>query len=279
MSEAAERPAGTAATNGHGTNGHGTNGDITQRQQEILGIVSAQGYATVESLARRFEVSAQSIRRDIIRLDEARLLQRFHGGAGVLEATTVRLGHAQKQRASADAKERIGRAAAGLVPDGGSVFLDVGTTVEAVARALRGRAGLRVFTCSMPAATILSGDPSVEVFVTGGLVRGADGSLVGDHAVQAAGRFRVDVAFIGLSGFDDDGAPMDFDMRKVAVKQAILAAARRPVALADSSKFVRTAILRIAPPGAFSDLVTDAAPPQPLMDCLAAAGVAVVTAD
>ncbi|MGQ9368393.1 DeoR/GlpR family DNA-binding transcription regulator [Azospirillum sp. ST 5-10] len=253
-------------------------GALTPRQRSILEIVTAQGFATVDALARRFDVSAQSIRRDIIRLDEVRLLQRFHGGAGVRETAAVRLGYAQKQRAASDAKERIGRAAAALVPDGGSVFLDVGTTAEAVARALRGRAGLRVFTCSLPAAMLLAGDPGVEVFVTGGLVRGADGSLVGDHAVQAVARFRVDVAVLGFSGFDEDGALMDFDMQKVAVKQAILAAARRGVAVGDAAKFSRTAVVRLAPPSAFSAIVSDGAPPAPLRERLEAAGVALVRA-
>src|SRR5262245_43782546 len=108
---------------------------LNPRQREILEMVEAQGFATIEALARRFAVSSQTIRRDVIRLDKAQVLQRFHGGAGLPE-DRVGLGHARKQAIRASAKERIGRAAARVISAGAAVFLDVGTTVEAVAQAL-----------------------------------------------------------------------------------------------------------------------------------------------
>lgn len=252
--------------------------DLNDRQAEIVARVRERGFVTVETLAREFGVSAQTIRRDIIVLDGHRLLQRFHGGAG-LAGGPVRLGYEEKRAAAVDAKERIGRAAAGMVRPGSAVFLDVGTTNEAAARALAGVPGLRVFTPSMPAALVFAGRDGVETFVTGGTVRGADGSLAGDEATSAVRRFRFDVAFIGLSGFDADGAPMDFDLAKVAVKQAAIAAARRAVALADAAKFRREAIVRIAPASAFSALVCDAPPAGRLADALASAAVDVVVAD
>lgn len=251
--------------------------EVSVRQREILAIVGEQGFATVEALARRFGVSAQTVRRDIIRLDEAGLLERFHGGAGA-RGRQVRLGYAEKRQISADAKERIGQAVAAMVPDGASVFLDVGTTVEAVARALKPRRGLRVFTSSLQAALIFADHPAAEVFVAGGLMGGPDGSLVGDATTAALARFRVDLAVVGFSGFDEDGAPMDFDMRKVAVKQAALAACRRGVLVGDSSKFARSAIVRVVPPSAVGTLVTDAEPPEGLAALLRAAGVSLVVA-
>lgn len=250
---------------------------LPPRQGAILAIVTDQGFATVEALAERFGVSPQTIRREIIQLDRAGLLQRFHGGAG-LPGPTVRLGYARKQTLAAPAKDRIGAAAAALVPDGASVFLDVGTTVEAVARALRHKRGLRVFTSSLPAAMLLAGHDSTEVFVTGGVVRGADGSLVGDSVTQAIAQLRVDVAVIGFSGVDEDGSPMDFDIQKVAVKQAVIANARSAVAVGDSLKFARQAVVRIGPPSAFARLVTDAPPPARLAERFAAGGLAVTVA-
>ncbi len=103
------------------------NSELTPRQAEILQLVGEHGYATLETLSQRFDVSVQSIRRDIIQLDKLRLLQRFHGGAGPMDST-VRLGYAEKTMRAAAAKERIGRSAANLVPDGAAIFLDVGTT-------------------------------------------------------------------------------------------------------------------------------------------------------
>jgi len=240
---------------------------LTERQQAIMAIVGEQGFATVEALARHFGVSAQSVRRDIIRLDADGFLQRFHGGAGIREAS-VRLGYAEKRVIAADAKERIGEAAAALIPDGSIVFLDVGTTVEAVARALRQKPRLHVFTVSLPAAALLIGRPGIDLFVLGGSVRGADGSLAGEATLAAVGRFRFDHAVIGYSGFDSDGALMDYDMEKVAVKQAAIARADMTIAVGDSSKFRRSAMVRIAPPDAVASIVSDAPPPRELGDLL-----------
>jgi DeoR family glycerol-3-phosphate regulon repressor len=246
---------------------------ISERQQAILTIVREQGFSTLEALAARFDVSVQTVRREIIRLDSLGLLQRFHGGVG-LRGSTVRLGYAQKRTVAADAKERIGQGAAALIKDGASVFLDVGTTAEAVARALRGRHSLRVFTCSLPAAMLLAGSPGIEVFVTGGLVRGADGSLVGDSVSAAIARFKVDYAVVGFSGVDeDDGALMDFDLQKVAVKQAILANARHTIAVGHGAKLQHPAVVRIAPPAAFGTLVTDEPPRDRLRDLFDAQGL------
>ncbi|BAI74555.1 transcriptional regulator (plasmid) [Azospirillum sp. B510] len=236
---------------------------LPQRQREILALIRDRGFVTIEALSEHFAVSDQTIRRDIIRLDGAGLLQRFHGGAGVRDQT-VRLGYVEKQTIAPQDKERIGAAVAALVPDGASVFLDVGTTVEAVARALRGKRRLHVFTNSLSAGSLLAGRPGIDVFVTGGVVHGADGSLVGDAVIATLERCRLDLAVIGISGFDEDGAPMDFDMQKIGIKRVAMAAARRSVAVADAGKFARSAIVRIAPAGDFGLLVTDAEPPAPL---------------
>ncbi|BAR99746.1 DeoR/GlpR family DNA-binding transcription regulator [Blastochloris viridis] len=250
---------------------------ITERQQAIVDRVRHDGFVTIEALARDFGVSAQTIRREIIRLNELELLQRFHGGAG-LPVNTVRLGYAEKRQLSATAKARIGRRAADLIASGTAVFIDVGTTAEAVGRALTERADVRIFTPSLRVATLFAGRDDVEVFVPGGILRGADGSLIGDATGEMLARFRFDVAFIGLSGFDADGTPMDFDMQKVAVKRVAISRARQVYGLADSSKFGREAIVRIAPPGSFSGLVCDRAPDGTLGDTLQRIGVEILTA-
>lgn len=229
---------------------------LTGRQNEIVSIVGEQGFATIDTLARHFDVSAQSIRRDIIRLDAAGMLQRFHGGAGVREPT-VRMAYAEKRVTASDAKERIGVVAAEMIAEGSCVFLDVGTTAEAVARALRRKQRLRVFTVSLPSASILTGRPGIDLFVLGGSVHGPDGSMAGESTIAAIGRFRFDHAVIGYSGFDEDGAPMDFDLEKVAVKRHAIARSANVLAVGDASKFARTAVARIAPPEAIDAIVTD----------------------
>lgn len=250
---------------------------LTPRQREIVGIVRSHGYATLDDLSRRFGVSTQSVRRDVIRLDELQLVQRFHGGAGPTDGT-VRLSYGEKQSVAAEGKARIGLAAAQLVPDGSSVFLDVGTTVEAVARALLDKRQLRVFTTSLPCALTFAGREDIEVFVIGGLLRGVDGSLVGDLALEAVRRFRFDVAIIGCSGFDEDGSVMDFDLHKITIKRVAAELSRRALLVADASKFHRSAVVRVAALSDFSTLVTDGPVPAELEKLAGTDGVEIVVA-
>lgn len=270
MSEIFDEPAQEPGEDG--------DGDLNERQREILRLVTDQGFVTIEALARIFTVSAQTVRRDIIRLDGLGLLQRFHGGAGQRESP-IRLGYVEKQTVLPDAKARIGRAAAALLPSGSSVFLDVGTTVEAVARALVGRRRMHVVTPSLPAAAILAGSEIGDVVVTGGLVRGPDGSLVGEDAVAVIRRFSLDAAVIACSAFDErDGSISDFDVLKVSVKQAMMARSRQTILVADASKFARSAVIRITDFGGVSHLVTDALPPPRLQRLIEEAGCRIIVA-
>lgn len=242
---------------------------ITERQARIVEIVNQQGFATIDTLARDFGVSAQSVRRDIIRLDAEGLLQRFHGGVGVREPS-VRLGYAEKRTVAADAKQRIAAKAASLIPDGSVVFLDVGTTVEAVAKALVGKSALHVFTASLAAAAILAEYPAVDLFVLGGSVRGVDGSLVGETTLSTLSRFRFDYAVIGFSGIDRDGAFMDYDPEKVAVKQAAMDQACHTLVVGDSSKFRKSAMVRFTNRPESLALVTEVRPAAKILSVLPA---------
>jgi DeoR family glycerol-3-phosphate regulon repressor len=250
---------------------------INERQRMIVKCIETWGFATIETLSQEFDVSAQTIRRDIIQLDKNRILQRFHGGAG-LPRDSVRLGYNQKKVAAVEGKQRIGEAVAALILGGSVVFLDVGTTVEAVAQALSGRGNLHVITNSLASAAALAGSQEMKVFVTGGLLHGADGSLVGDEVTATILRFKFDVAVIACSGFDDDGIVMDFDIQKVGVKNATMKNARRAILVADGSKFFRSAVVHITALEDFSHVVTDTDPPTELKNALHKAGVEVIVA-
>jgi DeoR family glycerol-3-phosphate regulon repressor len=244
----------------------------TERQAAIFSLVQESGFATIDDLARKFDVSTQTIRRDITRLDELKLLRRFHGGAGLHEAA-AQSGRAHKSQPSlASAEDRIGSAVAALIPDGTSVFLDVGTTVETVTRALAAHKHLQIVTPSVTAAAILAGSPVASVIVTGGLLRGADGSLVGDAAVAAVSRFKLDWAVIGCSGFEDDGTVMDVDLLQVEVKQHMLNRSRRALLVAEAAKLQRRAVVSLAPLAAFDILVTDQELPAHLAEAARASG-------
>lgn len=239
---------------------HRKDSPLTDRQSVILREVAESGYVTIEALAARFGVSAQTVRRDIIALSNTGRLQRFHGGAGPMGSTeAARLDYDAKREIGRPEKAVIGRRAAAMVPDGAAVYLDVGTTVEACARELARRRGFIVFTNSMRAAMLF--DPQDhEVHVLGGRMAGRDGSLVGESVVDMLRAVRLDVALIACSAVDEAGRVMDFDLSKIAVKRAAMAASRRSLLLATRSKFGRSALGTLGELDGFDAVVTEDGP-------------------
>lgn len=215
------------------------------RQKEILDLAKQHGKVVVEDLAAHFDVTVQTIRRDLTELCEAGQLTRVYGGA-ILRSGVVNIGYEDRRGLMTEEKEAIARACARAIPDEASLFLGIGTTTEAVARALSGHRHLMVVTNNMHVASILSTNESCEVMVVGGVVRRPDNGLVGDVAVEIVRNFKVDVAVLGASAIDQEGDLLDFDIRETRISQAVLARARRTHLVADHSKFERTAPVRIA---------------------------------
>ena len=247
--------------------------NLNPRQLNLLGVVRSRGSATVEKLAEKLGVTLQTVRRDIQRLDEAGLLARFHGGARVPSSTTENIAHQQRESLNALGKTRIARAVAAQIPNDCSLILNIGTTTEAVAKALLHHTGLRVITNNLNVATILSRNPDCEVIVAGGVVRARDLGIVGEAAITFIEQFKVDIALIGISGIEDDGSLRDYDYREVRVAQTIIRHAREVWLVADSSKFNRPAMVAVASLSQIDRLYTDAPPPDPFPALLADAQV------
>jgi len=228
---------------------------------------------TVEQLAEMLGVTLQTVRRDVQRLAEAGLLTRFHGGVRVPGSTIENIAHPQRESLNAEGKARIARAVARQVPNDCSLILNIGTTTEAIAKALLHHTGLRVITNNLNVAGILSCNPACEVIVVGGLVRARDRGIVGEAAVDFIRQFKVDIALIGISGIEADGTLRDYDYREVKVAQAIIAHAREVWLAADSSKFNRPAMVEVAALSQIDRLFTDAPPPEPFPALLAEAQV------
>jgi DeoR family glycerol-3-phosphate regulon repressor len=248
------------------------------RQLKLLDVVRAHGSVTVEQLAETLAVTLQTVRRDVQRLAEAGQLTRFHGGVRVPGSTIENLAHRQRESLNADGKARIALAVAKEVPDNCSLILNIGTTTEAIARALMQHKGLRVITNNLNVAAILSGNPDCEVIVAGGVVRARDRGIVGEAAVDFIRQFRVDIALIGISGIEADGSLRDFDYREVKVAQTIIDHAREVWLAADSSKFNRPAMVELATLSQIDRLFTDQPPPEPFPALLAEAGVSCIVA-
>jgi DeoR family transcriptional regulator, glycerol-3-phosphate regulon repressor len=239
---------------------------LNLRQSEILEIARAEGRVQVEDLAQRFDVTLQTIRRDLGDMADAGLLDRVHGGA-VARSGAVNLGYEQRRRMNDAAKEAIGRACAAAIPDNSSLILNIGTTTEAVARALLNHRNLTVVTNNMNVATILLANPGCEIVVAGGTLRRSDGGLVGELTTEFFEQFKVDIAIIGTSALDVDGDLLDFDLSEVRVSQSILRQSRRAFLVADHSKVGRSAPARIASLSQVEHMFTD----KPLPDLLAQA--------
>ena len=243
------------------------------RQLQLLEEVRTRKSATVEQLAETLGVTLQTVRRDVQRLAESGLLTRFHGGVRVPSSTVENLAHTQRETLHAEGKARIARAVAEQVPHNCSLILNIGTTTEAVARALLQHNGLRVITNNLNVATTLSANSQTEVIVVGGVVRGRDQGIVGEAAVDFIRQFKVDIALIGISGIEPDGSLRDFDYREVKVAQTIIGQAREVWLAADHSKFNRPAMVQLATLNQIGRLFTDAPPPEPFPTLLQDAGV------
>jgi len=243
------------------------------RQLTLLSAVQAQGSVTVEQLAETLGVTLQTVRRDVQRLADEGLLARFHGGVRVPSSTVENIAHQQRESLNAEGKSRIARKVAAAVPNDCSLILNIGTTTEAIARALLHHSGLRVITNNLNVASILSTTPRCEVIVVGGVVRGRDQGIVGEAAVDFIRQFKVDLALIGISGIESDGTLRDYDYREVKVAQTIISHAREVWLAADISKFKRPAMVEVATLSQIDRLFTDAAPPDPFPALLADAQV------
>jgi DeoR family glycerol-3-phosphate regulon repressor len=237
---------------------------LTPRQTDIIAIAKLEGRVSVEALADRFNVTPQTIRKDLNDLCERGVLQRYHGGA-VLASGIANFGYEARRSLATEEKRRIGVRAAALIPDNASILINIGTTTEQVAVALRSKQGLLAITNNINVVNILQGYDQIEVIVAGGVVRHSDGGVVGEAAVDFIRQFKVDYAVIGTSAIDADGTLLDFDYREVKVAHAIMNCARKSILVADSMKYERTAPVRIGHISQLDYFVTNAPPPARLL--------------
>jgi DeoR family transcriptional regulator, glycerol-3-phosphate regulon repressor len=247
------------------------------RQQRLLDQVRTRHHASVDALANLLDVTTQTVRRDVKVLVESNLLTRYHGGVS-LPSSIENIAYAQRQGMNADGKRRIAQCVAERVPEGSSLILNIGTTTEAVARAMLPKHGLRIVTNNLNVAAILSDNPHCEVIVAGGIVRSRDRGIVGEATIDFIGQFNVDFGVIGISGIDGDGSLRDFDYREVKVAHTIIEHSRQIWLAADHSKFNREAMVRLAHLDQIDVLFTDQPVPASFVPILREANVEVVVA-
>lgn len=251
---------------------------LNARQQEIINYVQRESFVTVENLANRFGMTQQTIRRDVNMLSDQNLLQRYHGGVG-LPSSAENIAYGARQGLQSEEKRRIAALVAEHIPDQATLFINIGTTTEEVAKALSRRRNLRVITNNLNVAAIMSGYPGCEVIIAGGVVRARDLGVTGEETIDFIQRFKVDFGIIGVSSIDPDGALRDFDYREVRVAEAIIAHSRTVFLVADHSKFMRPALVKLSELSKIDALFTDQPIPEALVNAFKEANTKVFVAE
>ncbi|MCG7209825.1 DeoR/GlpR family DNA-binding transcription regulator [Streptomyces arenae] len=228
-----------------------------ERQQEILRLARDGGRVDVVSLAEEFQVTQETIRRDLKALDRAGLVRRVHGGAIPAGRLDFEPDLAERESTSADEKDRIAKAAVPELPIEGTLILDAGTTVARLAAAIPLEANLTVVTHSLPIAARLADHPGIQLHLVGGRVRHRTRAAVDAWALRAYGEIRADVLFVAANGFSAEQGLTTPDLAEAAVKRAAVAAARRVVLLADSAKHGQEHFARFGALGDVDLLITD----------------------
>jgi DeoR family glycerol-3-phosphate regulon repressor len=238
-----------------------------QRQALILEMIKKSGFVSIDELVEHFKVTPQTVRRDLNQLAKVQNISRHHGGAGI-ESSTVNTDYQTRKIMDLQAKEKIAAELVRMIPNGASLFINIGTTTETIARALLGHKGLQIVTNNLNVASILGAKEDFSVVIAGGEVRHRDGGVIGETTEDFIKNFRMDFGIIGISGIDIEGSLLDFDYREVRVAQAIIANSRQVILAADHSKFGRNAMVRLGNINQADHFFTDAPPPDEIQKIL-----------
>lgn len=248
------------------------------RHHQIIETVNLRGECSVAFLARKFGVSDMTIRRDLQTLAEAGRILRTHGGAAPAERISFEFNFLRKLRENQTAKLAIAEAAARLVKEGQSVFLESGTTTLAVARALKSRKNLKIITTSLPIASELQFCENIQVLLLGGILRRGAPDLAGALTESNLEQMRADLAFLSADGIDAKGNVYSASLDVARMLGKMISCARQSYVVADHSKMGRTAVIRFGHLKQLNGLITDGGLSRTMAASLARAGVRIIRA-
>ncbi|WP_194208531.1 DeoR/GlpR family DNA-binding transcription regulator [Superficieibacter sp. 1612_C1] len=233
------------------------------RHDRLLTLIAERGYMNIDELAQLLDVSTQTVRRDIRKLSEQGLITRHHGGAG-RASSVVNTAFEQREVSLMDEKKAIAEAIADYIPDGSTIFITIGTTVEHVARALLNHNHLRIITNSLRVAHILYKNPQFEVMVAGGTLRPHNGGIIGPGAAAFVQGFRADYLVTSVGAIEHDGTLLEFDVNEASIAKAMMAHSRHILLAADHTKYHASAAVEIGNISQVTALFTDDYPPATL---------------
>lgn len=249
--------------------------DLSARQAEIAALLIEVGFLSVDELAERYAVTAQTIRRDLNALCEAGLARRRHGGVEKpLHGGNIAYG--SRQVLLRGEKQAIARTVASQIPNNASVAFSIGTTPESVAAALLQHNGLKVFTNNLNIALLACANPTFEVNVAGGRVRNSDGDVLGSGLESFLSSYLFDYGIYGVAGVERDGTLLDFSEREVRVRKLIHENSRTTLLVLDHSKFGRAAHVRGGQITQVTKIFTDQEPPPEIADRISDSGAELV---
>ncbi|WP_028115587.1 DeoR/GlpR family DNA-binding transcription regulator [Ferrimonas senticii] len=243
-----------------------------ERQRVILSMLEDKEICTIGELTEMLQVSHMTVRRDIAKLEEKGRVFSVAGGVQRIETVRHETNHKIKSTQNLDIKLALGRACGGLVPPHSTVYLDAGTTIMEVARAIAHRDDILVVTNDMFIADFLAEHGKCEHYLTGGKVDRDNHSCVGDMAASFVSRLNVDVAFLSASCWDRRGISSPSEA-KVMVKKALSAVSKQNILVVDSSKFGRSGSFLAMENHEFDMVVTDQGLPESYKELLAQADV------
>ncbi|WP_373099186.1 MULTISPECIES: DeoR/GlpR family transcriptional regulator [Pasteurellaceae] len=241
------------------------------RHKKIIELVKQRGYLSTEELVNLLGVSPQTIRRDLNELAQNNVITRHHGGATSPSSSENSDYNERKQFFSSE-KQLIAQEVAKIIPNHASLFIDIGTTPEAVASALLTHQNLRIVTNNLNAAYILMQNKTFDITMAGGSLR-QDGGIIGEATMAFISQFRLDFGILGISSIDTDGSLLDYDYHEVQVKRAIIESSRNTLLVTDHSKFSRRAMVRLGSISEVEYLFTDSQPPQSIQELIRSSNV------
>lgn len=252
---------------------------LSNRQRDILTLIETEGAQYIEALAARYDLTTQTIRRDINALCDLGYARRFHGGVDMpVEARNISIN--ARAALNSLAKQRIARRVAAIIEPGSTIFMGIGSSVQFVAQALREHDGLRVVTNNIDVALMLCEAPQIEVLMTGGILRHNDRDVVGADSLHFFEKFYASYAIVGAGALDPVRGVLDFSYSEAQTTNTLIENSRTQILVADVSKWTRNASVRVAPFGKLNCLFTDRLPPgNAAAKALAEAGTEVILCD
>lgn len=247
---------------------------IDERRQHVLSLIQRDGRVLVAELSETLGISRITIRKDLDYLESKGLVQRTHGGALAPRGGPLfDPHHKEKAENHREEKKRIAEAAAGLVQEGNCVVLDSGSTTTAIASRLRHFSKLTVITNALNIAAELA-DSDAEVLLTGGALYKDTSALVGPLAEDTLQEVQADIAFLGVNGFDPAVGLTTPNVLEARVNRAMARAAKKVVAVCDSSKFQKRSLALVLPPSSIDLVITDDQIPDSIKESLKASDIA-----